>query len=137
MKLLRRIRTILKYMAGVLVWLLVFGLLRYYCVFDVYSVINGLWMKELHDGLVENAIGDIAYHTEGGECFADKYIYWARYNPSEMDLEGKPRSLTSLVDVATWHYEGRESITFTYQDAKHLYDIHYISDGNFILATDR
>lgn len=135
--LLRWIGTFLKYMAGVLCWLLVFGLLAYNCVFDIYDVIDGLWMNELHDGLVKNVIGDIAFNAQGGECIADKYIYWARYNPSESDLEGKPRSLTSLVDVTTWKYVGRESSTFIYQDMKRTYEIHYISDENFILAADR
>lgn len=138
--------SILKYSAGALCWLIVFGLLRHQCIFDMSSVIDGLWVKELHGGLVENAIGEIAFHAGGGNCGAggDEYIYNARYYLDEYG-DSEIRSLTSLVDVATWEEVEEDNAVesnvhspyFYFIDSRHRYTLHYTSDEIFVSAEDR
>lgn len=136
MRILRWLGTVLKYAAGVLCWLLVFGLLAQYCIFDVYSRVDRLWVKDLHGGLVRNLIGEVALHVGAGGC-DDHYIYTLRYHPTRLEIEGEHRSLSSLVDVATWKETGADSITVTYLDKKHRYVLYSISDGTFLKAVDR
>jgi hypothetical protein len=129
--------TILKYGAGVLCWLIIFGFLQHVCIFDISSVVDRLWMKDLHDDLVENVIGEIAFHVQAGRC-VDGYIYAARYHPSRMDIDGESRSLTSLVDVATWREIGDPaSITSTYLDSKHKYVLYTIEGDEYIRVVNR
>lgn len=146
MKRFRWVISILKYAVGVLCWLIVFGLLRHYCIFDMSSVIDGLWVKELHGSLVENAIDEIAFHAGGGNCGADgeEYIYNALYYLDEYG-NSEVRSLTSLVDVATWKeieedQEGESNVHspyFYFIDSRHRYTLHYTSDEIFISAEER
>ncbi len=146
MKRFRWIVIILKYAVGVLCWLIIFGQLRHQCVFDISSVIDGLWVKELHSGLVENAIGEIAFHAGGGNCGAEgeEYIYNAQYYLDEYG-NTEIRSLTSLIDVATWkEVEEEEEIEsnvhspyFHFIDSRHRYTLHYTSDEIFISAEER
>lgn len=141
MRVLRWVGTILKYGAGVSGWLVLFGVLQHTCLFNVGSFVDSLWMKDLHDGLVRNVIGEVAYRAGYGYgdfgC-GDKYIYSALYHPGNTDSKGEFRSLTSLVDVATWREaEDSSSITFTFLDSKHTYVLRYISDGAEISVKDR
>ncbi len=119
-----------------LCWLIVFGVLQYQCIFDITSPIDSLWLKNLHDDLVENVIGKIALHVQAGRC-VDRYLYTVRYHPSRMDIEGEIRSLTSLVDVATWREIESGSISVTYLDSKHRYELYITSDGEYIKAVNR
>jgi hypothetical protein len=140
MRVIRWIGTSLKYVLGVLCWVAVFAYLQIQCLFNVGSFVDGLWMKELHDGLVENVIGEVAYRA--GDGYGDygcgaKYIYSVQYRQGRIDGEGVIRSLSSLVDVATWRMIGSESITATFLDAKHKYVLRSISDGVDISAGDR
>ena len=136
MQAIRWVGTMLKYGTGVLCWLIVFGVLQNQCVFDITSVVDRLWGKNLHDDLVENVVGEIALHVQAGRC-VDAYLYTVRYHPSRMDLEGEIRSLTSLVDVATWKEVEADSISVTYLDSKHKYKLYTTSDGEYILAVNR
>lgn len=134
------VRTILMYGAGMMCWLIVFGYLQHQCIFNVGSFVDSLWVKDLHDGLVENVIGEVAYRAEDG--YGDygcgtKYLYSARYHPSRTDLEGEIRSLSSLVDAATWRMVGSEGIAVTFLDSKHRYVLRRISDGADLLAVNR
>lgn len=137
----RWVGTILKYITGMSCWLIVFGILQHLCLFNVGSFVDSLWIKDLHDGLVQNVIGEVAYRASygyGDYGCGDKYIYSVLYHPESTDTEGKVRSLSSLVDVATWREaEGSSSITFTFLDSKHEYVLRYISDGADISAVDR
>jgi hypothetical protein len=137
----RWIGTILKYIAGMLCWIIVFGILQHQCLFNVGSFVDGLWMKDLHDGLVKTMIGDVAYRASygyGDYGCGDKYIYSALYRPGSTDTGGEVRSLTSLVDVVTWReIEDSASITSTFLDSKHKYVLRYISDGADISAVNR
>jgi hypothetical protein len=137
MRVLRWIGTILKYGAGMLCWLIVFGLLKSQCVFDISLVVNRLWIKNLHDDLVKNVIGEIAFHVQAGRC-VDTYLYLAQFHPSRIDIEGEYRTLTSLIDVATWReVEDAASITSTFVDSKHRYVLFTISDDEYIKAVNR
>jgi hypothetical protein len=131
----------LKYIFGVLCWAALFAYLQFQCLFNVGSFVDSLWMKDLHDGLVENLIGAVAYRAGygyGDYGCGDKYIYSVQYHPGGTDGEGEIRSLSSLVDVATWReIEDSASITFTFLDSKHKYVLRYISDGADISAVDR
>jgi len=133
--------TLLKYIAGMACWLIIFGFLQHMCLFNVGSFVDGLWMKDLHDGLVQNVIGEIAYRARNGygdNGCGDKYIYSALYHLRGSNTEGEVKSLTSLVDVATWReVEDVSSINFTFLDSKHQYVIRYISDGADISAEDK
>lgn len=141
MRVLRWFGTILKYGAGVLCWLIVFGVMQHLCLFNVGSFVDSLWMKDLHDGLVQNVIGEVAYRAGygyGDYGCGDKYIYSALYHPGSTDTAGEVTSLTSLVDVTTWReIEDSASITFTFLDSKHKYVLRYISDGADISVEDR
>ncbi len=132
---LRWVGSILKYVFGVLCWLIIFGQLQSMCVFDIMSVIDSLWVKELHSGLVENAIGEVALHAEMGEC--DRYIYMVKYHPSRMDVEGETRSLSALIDVSTWREVEHDSISVTFLDSEHKYVLYTTSDGEYIRAVNR
>lgn len=135
-RVIRWVGTGLKYGAGMLCWLIVFGILQQQCIFDITSVVDRLWLKDLQHNLVEDMLGEIAYHVRGGRC-VDTYLYNARYHPSRMDLEGEVRSLTSLVDVKTWTGGKVEGNTITYLDAKHRYTLFVISDDEYIKAVNR
>ena len=141
MQVIRWVGTTLKYVAGMLCWIIVFAYLQTQCLFNVGSFVDSLWMEDLHDGLVENVIGKVAYRADYGYgdygCGA-KYIYSVRYNPSRMDFEGDFRSLSSLVDVATWReVDDSAFITTTFLDSRHKYVLRRISDGADISAVDR
>jgi hypothetical protein len=129
-----------KYAVGVLAWLVVFVILKMQCVFNVDSYTDGLWQKELHDGLVENLIGNIAYRAEDGYgdfgC-GDKYIYTVLYKSGKQGDEGKYKSLTSLVDVQSWKINSQQGIFTYFIDSKHKYTLRYISDGTDITAVDK
>ncbi len=140
----RWVGTILKHVLGVLCWFAVFAFLQFECLFNVGSAVDGLWVKDLHDDLVENLIGEVAYRAERGHgdsgCGA-RYIYSVRYHPNREDsplsVGGELRSLTSLVDLATWRFVGQESAIATYVDSKHEYSVRTISDGTEVWAVDR
>lgn len=137
MRVIGWVGTILKYGAGIICWLIFFGYLHYQCIFDLTSYVDRLWVKNLHDDLVENVIGEIALHVQAGRC-VDTHIYTVRYHPSRMDIEGEIRSLTSLVDVATWREdEDPNTITATFVDSKHRYVLFTTSDGEYIKAVNR
>ncbi len=143
--------TLLKYALGVVAWLVVLGALALYGRVNVWSWVDGLWMRELHDGLVRNAIGEVAYRAEQG--YGDygtgpKYLYTAEYqlpgaaSGAESSVAASAnkeiRSLTSLVDVATWHEAGSDGANFTlYLDARHKYAVRTTSDGTDMSAADR
>jgi hypothetical protein len=131
--------TCLIYGFGVLSWWTLFGYLHFQCLFNVIPFVDGLWTKDLHDGLVKNMIGEIAFRANNGYgdygC-GDKYIYRVTY-PRRPDNGGEKRSLSSLVDVATWRYVGSENVIATYVDSKHRYFVRSISDGVDISAEDR
>lgn len=137
MRVVKWVAKSLKYGVGVLCWLIVFGFLQRLCVFDISSVVGRLWVKDLHDGLVQNVIGEVAYHVQAGRC-VDRYLYTARYHPTRTDIEGEGRSLTSLVDAATWReIEDSASITSTFVDSKHRYVLYTISDDEYIRVVNR
>jgi hypothetical protein len=144
---LKWVGTILKYLAGMFCWLVVFSVLKAYCLFDLHNFIDSLWMRELNAELAENAIGEVAFHVRGGNCGADgsAYIFTARYYLRDGSFSDAVRvPLASLVDVSTWRAveeEGSDlgvhSPHFEYTDSKHRYTMHYTSDSEFISATDR
>jgi len=127
---------ILKYGAGIVCWLIVFGYLQNKCIFSVNSVVDSLWATELHDDLIENVIGEVALHVSRGRC-DNYYLFTVRYNPDGMDTEGATRSLTSLVDVKTWRETESDNITVTYADSKHRYRLYTFDESEYILAEDR
>jgi len=135
--LISSILKIVKYAAGVCCWLIIFAVLQQQCVFDIHSVVDRLWVKTLNDNLVKNIIGEIAFHVQAGRC-VEKYIYMVRYDPGRTDREREVRTLTSLVDVATWT-ELREdsSVTSTYIDAKYRYTLYVTSDEEYIRVVHR
>ncbi len=139
-RIVRWLGTGLKYAAGVLGWGIVFAFLQMQCIFSEGSFVDGLWMKGLHHGLVKNLVGQVAYRARGGYgdfgC-GDKYIYWALYHPGRAEAEGEIRSLSSLVDTATWRDAGVDGIFSYYVDSRHKYRMRWISDGVDISAADR
>lgn len=137
---IRWIGTISKYALGVLAWQVVFVVLQVYCIFNVGSFVDSLWIKELHDGLVQNLAGKIAFRAEDGYgdfgC-GDKYIYTVLYKSGVQDDEGKYRSLSSLVDVQTWKIDNQEGNFVNFLDSKHKYTLRIISDGTDITAVNK
>lgn len=137
---IRWIGTSIKYGAGVLCWWALFAYLQVQCVFNVGSFVDSLWMKDLHDGLVRNLTGEIAYRAGygyGDYGCGDKYIYTVLYHPGSTDAEGEVRSLSSLVDVPTWKAAEEDGIFTYYFDSKHKYSLRRISDGADISVEDR
>lgn len=92
MRVIRWAGTTLKYGAGMLCWLLVFGYLQDQCIFNIASVVDRLWVTDLHDDLVKNVIGEVALHVNAGRC-VDSYLYTVRYHPNRLDIEGELRGL--------------------------------------------
>lgn len=133
--------TSLKYAFGVLCWMVLLGLLMQWDVFNAGSFVDGLWVKNLHDNLVQNVIGEVAYRATSG--YGDygsgpKYIYLIEYHASRKGAKEEVRSLGSLVDVATWKWVRSEGSTHEiYMDAKHKYIVRTISDGADISVVDR
>lgn len=135
------IAALLKYAAGILCWAGIFAYLQVQCIFNVGSFVDGLWMRDLHDDLVQNLIGKVAFRASGGYgdygC-GDRYIYTAHYGAGDTDSGSDTRTLTSLVDVATWReVDDPVSITATFLDSKHTYVLYMTSDPAYILAVDR
>ena len=132
MRVIRWVGTSIKYGLGVLCWWVLFAYLQIQCIFNVGSFVDGLWMKDLHDGLVKNVIGEVAYRASRGYgdvgC-GDKYIYSALYYPGPEDVDGEIRSLSSLVDVTTWRPAEQDGIFVYFLDSKHKYRLRHISDG--------
>ena len=136
-KMMRQAGRALKYGAGVLVWLIVLNAVAMHTRFNVWSLVDGLWMRDLHDGLVRNMIGEIAFRAETG--YGDfgsgtKYIYIVQYRPDSEGKGGEWKALTSLVDIPTWHKVGPEGVITTFRDARHEYEVRSISDGTDILV---
>jgi len=132
--------TILKYAAGVLGWMLLLSFLTLRGVFNSNSFVDGLWMNDLHDELVRNVTGEVALRAPYG--YGDfgsgaRYIYWAEYHHRGKDAAAGPRTLTSLVDVASWKWVRTDGITEIYADARYRYLVRTTSDGTDILAEDR
>ena len=122
-------------------WAAIFAYLQFQCLFNVGSFVDGLWMKDLHDGLARNLIGEVAYRAGNGYgdygC-GDRYLYSVHYSPPGTDAGETVRSLDSLVDIATWReVEDSVSITATFLDAKHKYVLYMTSDPAYIRAVDR
>ena len=140
MSVIKWLGTGLKYVLGVLCWAAVFAYLQFQCFFNVGSFVDSLWIKELHDGLVENLTGEIAYLASDGYgafgCGA-RYIYSVKYSPRGNDVESDIRSLSSLVDVTTWRMVRSEGIITTFLDSRRKYAVRSISDGVDISAMDR
>ncbi len=139
-RIISRLGKSLLYASGVLGWVALFAFLQMQCFFNVGSFVDSLWMKDLHNGLVKNLIGKVAYRAAGGYgdygC-GDKYIYSALYHPGSADAAEEIRSLSSLVDAPTWKDAGRDGIFTYYVDAYHWYRMRWISDGVDISVTDR
>jgi hypothetical protein len=134
--------TLLKYIAGIAIWLIVFTVLQISCVFNMGSFVDGLWMESLHDGLVKNMIGNVAFRVSDGYgdygC-GDKYIYFVAYRHSKEDTKEEFRSLSSLIDVTTWREvedTDESSITTIFRDSKYEYVLHLTSDGADMSAVD-
>lgn len=135
-----RIRTVLLYLPGVLGWWVLLIVLQTSCIFNFSAFVDGLWMRDLHDGLAQNVLGEIAYragHGYGDLGCGDRYIYSILYRPAGEEDAGQVRSLTSLIDVSTWKPSGGESIFAYYVDANHRYRVRWISDGADLYAEDR
>jgi len=125
----------LKHAFGALCWIILLNVLAVHTRFDAWSAIDGLWMKELHDGLARNAIGELAYRGSHGDFGSGTmYVYLARYHPDSEGRRGQPRSLTSLVDVATFRQIGADGAMVSYRDAKHEYRVLTTSDGTEIFV---
>lgn len=127
----------LKYAAGMLAWLVVLNMLAMHTRFNIWSRVDSLWMRDLHDGLVRNMTGEVAFRAEYG--YGDfgsgaKYIYLVRYRPDSEGKGGEWKSLTSLVDTATWREVGPEAAITTFRDARHEYEVRSISDGTDVLV---
>jgi hypothetical protein len=140
MQAIRWVSTSIKYGLGVLCWWALFVFLQVQGVFNVGSFVDSLWMKDLHDGLVQNVIGEVAYRAGfgyGDYGSGDKYIYSVLYHPESTDVEGEVRSLSSLVDVPTWRFAEEEGIFAYYLDSRHKYRVRWISDGADISVEDR
>jgi hypothetical protein len=134
---MRRTGAALKYGAGMLTWLIVLNVLAMHTRLNVWSLMDGMWMRDLHDGLVRNMAGDLAFRADYG--YGDfgsgaKYIYLVGYRPDSEGKGGKSMTLTSLVDTATWHQAGRDGIITVFRDARHEYRVRSISDGTDILV---
>lgn len=137
---LLRLAAFFRYAFGVICWLVVLDVLAVFGGINVWSFVDGLWMHKLHDGLVRNAIGNIAYRAEGG--YGDfgagaRYIYSVAYQPQGAKAHTVIKSLNSLVDLNSWHYVAESGIDATYQDVKHVYTVRTTSDGTEITAGDR
>jgi hypothetical protein len=85
---------------------------------------------------VKNLAGEIAFRV-GKDNYRAEYIYTVAYNPNQIDLRGKPRSLTSLVDIPTWKQIEFDYTTTTFTDAHNKYILYQNSDGNYMVATKR
>jgi hypothetical protein len=136
-RMLRRAGQALKYGAGVLAWLIAFGVLATHTRVNVWSLVDGLWMRDLHDGLVRNMTGELAFgagYGYGDFASGTKYIYFASYRPDSSGEGGELRTLSSLVDVATWHQTSAGGVITTFRDARHEYEVRSISDGTDILV---
>ncbi len=137
LKIMRRVGQALKYGVGVLVWLIAFNVLAMHSRLNIWSLVDSLWMRDLHDGLVRNITGEVAFRAEYG--YGDfgsgtKYIYLVRYRPDSEGKGGEWRSLTSLVDTNTWREVAPEGVITTFRDARHEYEVRSISDGTDILV---
>lgn len=124
---------VLKYLAGVLAWLVLFGALKIYGIFNLYYAIDGLWTHKISEDLVKNLLGEYAFHVYG-TGYDDKYIYGVEYYQN-----GTFRivSLSSLLDPKSFKQVERRSTTITYTDKKYKYVLHHISDGVFLRAHDK
>ncbi len=137
--------TLLKYAVGIILWFMVLGALATYGRINVWSWVDGLWMQPLHDGLVRNAIGAVAYRAEhgyGDYGWGPKYIYSLEYQlPDDKSPGGarkEIRSLTSMVDVASWHEAASVGPNVTlYLDAKYKYAVRTTSNGTDISVADK
>ena len=142
-----RLAAFFRYAFGVICWVVVLDVLAVFGGFNVWSAVDGLWMHKLHDGLVRNAIGDIAFRAENGygeHGAGARYIYSVSYQPHGKKARREVRSLTSLVDVKSWHFASASGVTTsasgvsaTYLDEKHRYTVLTNSDGADITAGDR
>lgn len=142
-----RLAVFFRYAFGVICWVVVLDLLAVFGGFNIWSAVDGLWMHKLHDGLVRNAIGDIAYRAEGGygeHGVGARYIYSVSFQPHDKKARKEVRSLTSLVDVKSWHFVGASGVaasasgvSATYLDAKHRYTVLTNPDGADISAEDK
>lgn len=136
-KLLRIVGQVLKYGTGVLFWLILLGVISARTRLNVWSMVDGLWMRPLHDGLVRNVIGELAYRAESG--YGDygsgvRYIYFAQYRADSEGKNGELRPLSYLIDTATWHEVGQEGVVTTFRDARYEYRVRTISDGTDIFV---
>lgn len=126
--LIHYLKICIKYLPGILFWLLLLSVLRIYCIWNGPPIIDGLWTRQINDHLTANLIGSVAYQTSGLNC-DDKYIYLANYYPNGIDKQSEIRSLTSLIDPDTWQQITSDTITTTYADRYHRYILYSTSDG--------
>lgn len=139
-KWLVRLATFFKYALGVLLWAVLLDVLSVFGGFNAWSFVDGLGMRKLNDQLVQNTIGDVAYRAAGGygdHGSGPRYIYMVSYQPHGKPARRQVRSLTSLVDVKSWHFVSASGIDATYQDVKHSYIVRSASDGTDIDAEDK
>lgn len=139
--LIRYGRILLAYGAGILCWYVIFGFLKLNCIYNVQFNVDSLWVTKIHEGLVKNVIGDVAYRSspaDGGRQCDDAILYVVRYYPNIGDDENvESRSLSSMVDAQSWRKIESDSTTVTYIDIKHKYVLHRNSDGAHISVYDK
>ena len=125
----------LLYAAGSLSWIVIFALLRVYCIVDLYLLTDGLWTTKIHSEFVENLTHSIAFHANNFDC-DNTYIFTVRYYPDEASEDFEMKSLTSMVDIASWKELESDSISTSYIDNKYRYVLYNTSDGIYMSAFD-
>lgn len=122
------LKTLVAYLAGVLIWLVLISVLQVRCVLNLPLLIDELWTSQINNELVTNLIGEIAYQVDASDCDG-KLIYLARYYPDGVDGEYQHRTLTSMVDASSWQEVSSDSISMTYVDNRYRYVLYSTSDG--------
>lgn len=116
------------YLGGIIFWIIIISVLRVYCIFNLPLFIDGLWNKKINDELSVNFLGSVAYQFTGLDC-NNSLIYIVHYYPEDMSGDSQNRTLTSLIDLNTWHMDSSDDISITYLDKNHRYVLYNNSDG--------
>ena len=128
MKSKRRLYLVLSCIIGGMSRILLLGVLRSFCILNVPFYMDNLWVKPIGEGLVKNLIGAIAFRMEGCGC-DDKLIFVAPYHSSSGDDQVEMKSLSAVVDIATWRKIESDTISTTYIDKTNKYVLFQNSDG--------
>ena len=126
----------LLYTAGSITWIILFFLLKLWCILDIPLLVDGLWTTRINDQLVKNLTNSIAFRTQIMKC-DDKYIFTAKYYPDDVSGNFEAKSLTSIVDIASWMEIESDNISTTYADIRHKYIVYNTSDGIYMRVFDK